>query len=137
MPEGIIHADLFNDNVFFIDDILSGVIDFYFACHDYLAYDVAIALNAWCFTEDHQYDLLKAQNLLSGYQEIRPLTLEEKEFLPILAQGAAMRFFLTRAYDWFYIPNTGLVMKKDPLEYFKRLKFFRSINKEHEIGLLA
>jgi len=127
LPQGIIHADLFPDNVFFIGDRLSGLIDFYFACHDMLAYDLAICLNAWGFEADFSYNRGKATALLDAYHKIRPLEAEEREFLPLLARGAALRFFLTRAYDWFHTPTTGLVVKKDPLEYVAKLRFFRQI----------
>jgi len=127
LPEGIIHADLFPDNVFFIEDRLCGLIDFYFACHDMLAYDLAICLNAWGFDDDYRYNPAKANALLAAYQQIRPLEQDEWVQLPLLARGAAMRFFLTRAHDWFYTPVNGLVVKKDPLEYLEKLRFFRTL----------
>ena len=102
LPQGIIHADLFPDNAFFLGDQLSGLIDFYFACNDALAYDVAIALNAWCFESDHAFNMTKGQALLKGYQSARALEPAEREALPLLARGAALRFLLTRAYDWLH-----------------------------------
>ena len=117
LPAGVIHADLFPDNVFFLGERLSGLIDFYFACNDFLAYDVAICLNAWCFEKDHAFNLTKGTALLAGYQSVRPLTAAEIEALPLLARGSALRFLLTRLYDWLTIPDGALVQKRDPLEY--------------------
>lgn len=134
LPTGIIHADLFNDNVFFINDQLSGIIDFYFACNDYLAYDLAICLNAWCFERDLSYNLTKGQKMLENYQSIRKLSKEEIDYLPLLARGAALRFFLTRTYDWFNTPKDSLVVKKDPLEYLRKLNFFRDVSSSFELG---
>ena len=114
LPQGVIHADLFPDNVFFLGDQLSGLIDFYFACNDALAYDVAVALNAWCFETDHAFNITKGQALLKGYQSVRPLGPAEREALPLLARGAALRFLLTRAYDWLHTPSDALVSRKDP-----------------------
>ncbi|RVH82481.1 homoserine kinase, partial [Sinorhizobium medicae] len=116
LPEGVIHADLFPDNVFFLGDRLSGLIDFYFACNDFLAYDIAICLNSWCFEKDGSYNITKGMALLSGYESVRNLTAEEVEALPLLARGSALRFFLTRLYDWLTTPPGALVVKKDPLE---------------------
>ena len=135
LPQGIIHADLFPDNVFFLGDKLSGLIDFYFACNDALAYDIAIALNAWCFETDHSFNVTKGQALLKGYQSVRALTPAEREALPLLARGAALRFLLTRAYDWLHTASDALVSRKDPLEYLRRLKFHRSIRSASEYGL--
>jgi homoserine kinase type II len=135
LPQGIIHADLFPDNAFFLGDKLSGLIDFYFACNDALAYDVAIALNAWCFESDHAFNMTKGQALLKGYQGVRALTAAERAGLPLLARGAALRFLLTRAYDWLHTSNAALVSRKDPLEYVRRLKFHRSIKLASEYGL--
>src|SRR6202041_1855232 len=104
LPQGVIHADLFPDNVFFLGDRLSGLIDFYFACTDALAYDVAICLNAWCFETDHAYNITKGRALLSGYQRVRPLTAAEVAALPTLCRGAALRFLLTRLVDWLEVP---------------------------------
>ncbi|EJW11594.1 Homoserine kinase [Rhodovulum sp. PH10] len=127
LPRGVIHADLFPDNVFFLDDALSGLIDFYFACTDTLAYDVAICLNAWCFEADHAFNVTKGQALLAGYDAVRPLTPAERAALPILTRGAALRFLLTRLYDWFAVPAGALVRKKDPLEYYRRLRFHQMV----------
>ena len=135
LPEGVIHADLFPDNVFFLGDGLSGLIDFYFACNDFLAYDVSVCLNAWCFEKDGAFNMTKGMALLSGYQSVRPLTAAEVEVLPLLARGSALRFFLTRLYDWLTTPPGALVVKKDPLEYLKKLQFHRSVATAAEYGL--
>ena len=137
LPAGVIHADLFQDNVFFLGDRLSGLIDFYFACNDLLAYDVAICLNAWCFEQDGAYSFAKGRALLAGYQSVRPLSAAEADALPILARGSALRFFLTRLYDWLTTPAGALVVKKDPLEYLKKLRFHRAIGSATEYGLEA
>jgi homoserine kinase type II len=135
LPQGIIHADLFPDNAFFLGDQLSGLIDFYFACQDALAYDVAIALNAWCFESDHSFNMTKGQALLKAYQSVRRLEPAERTCLPLLARGAALRFLLTRAYDWLHTDSGALVNRKDPQEYLRRLKFHRSIQSASEYGL--
>lgn len=135
LPEGVIHADLFPDNVFFIEDRLSGLIDFYFACNDYLAYDVAISLNAWCFESDGAFNLTKGMALIDGYVSVRPLDAGEAAALPLLARGAALRFFLTRLHDWLTTPEGALVVKKDPLEYLRKLRFHRQIDSASEYGL--
>jgi homoserine kinase type II len=135
LPQGVVHADLFPDNVFFLGDKLSGLIDFYFACNDALAYDIAIALNAWCFEADHAFNVTKGQALLKGYQSRRPLQPAERDALPLLARGAALRFLLTRAYDWLHTSADALVSRKDPLEYLRRLKFQRSVRSASEYGL--
>lgn len=135
LPQGVIHADLFNDNVFFLNDRFSGIIDFYFACTDMLAYDLAIALNAWCFERDFSYNVTKSEGMLKAYCAVRPLEQKEVEAILILARGAAVRFFLTRLYDWFNTPMNSLVVKKDPLEYWRKLNFFKDVNKPSEIGL--
>jgi homoserine kinase type II len=135
LPQGIVHADLFPDNVFFLGDALSGLIDFYFACNDALAYDIAVAINAWCFEPDHAFNVTKGQALLRGYQTTRRLEPEEHAALPLLARGAALRFLLTRAYDWLHTSDDALVNRKDPLEYLRRLKFQRSIRSAGEYGL--
>ncbi|WP_332065908.1 homoserine kinase [Bartonella sp. CB189] len=134
LPTGIIHADLFNDNVFFLNHRLSGMIDFYFACNDFFAYDLAICLNAWCFEHDHSYNLTKARKLLENYQRIRPLALLELDSMILLARGAALRFLLTRLYDWFNTPSDSFVVKKDPWEYWHKLYFFSNISLLNEIG---
>lgn len=135
LPTGVIHADLFPDNVFFLGDTLSGLIDFYFACNDMLAYDVAICLNAWCFEADGAYNITKGMQMLEGYQSVRPLSKAEADALPILSRGAALRFFLTRLYDWLMTPAGAMVTKKDPLEYLRKLRFHRSVASASEYGL--
>ncbi len=137
LQQGIIHADLFPDNVFFLGERLSGLIDFYFACNDALAYDVAITLNAWCFESDYSFNVTKAQALLKGYQSVRPLSAAERHALPILARGAALRFLLTRAYDWLHTASDALVSRKDPMEYVRRLKFHCAVQSPADYGLEA
>ena len=132
---GHIHADLFPDNVFFLDDRLSGLIDFYFAATDALAYDVAVCLNAWCFEPDFSFNVTKGRALLGGYESVRPLAAKEKAALPVLCRGAAMRFLLTRLYDWLNTPDGALVTRKDPMEYVRRLRFHRAAKDEHAYGL--
>ncbi|WP_413154508.1 homoserine kinase [Bartonella sp. cb54] len=134
LPTGVIHADLFNDNVFFLNHRLSGIIDFYFACNDFLAYDLAICLNAWCFEHDHSYNLIKARKLLENYQKIRPLVPLELDAIIVLARGAALRFLLTRLYDWFNTPPDSFVIKKDPWEYWHKLCFFSNVGLLSELG---
>lgn len=128
LAQGIIHADLFPDNVFFLGAELSGFIDFYFSCNDALVYDLAICLNAWCFEKGNEFNITKARGLIAAYQAVRPLDVCELEALPLLAQGAAMRFLLTRLYDWLNTPKTALVTPKDPMEYLHKLRFHRGIN---------
>jgi homoserine kinase type II len=135
LPEGVIHADLFPDNVFFLGDRLSGLIDFYFACTDALAYDVAICLNAWCFETDHSYNVTKGRNLLQAYAAVRPLAAEERRALPLLARGAALRFLLTRLSDWFDVPPGALVRPKDPMEYFRKLRFHQTVTSVRDYGI--
>jgi homoserine kinase type II len=135
IPDGVIHADLFPDNVFFIRDRLSGLIDFYFACNDALAYDAAVCLNAWCFEPDHSFNLTKGRALLRAYDAVRPLDAAERRALPLLARGSALRFLLTRAYDWINTPPDALVRRKDPLQYLRRLRFHQSIESASEYGL--
>lgn len=135
LPAGVIHADLFPDNVFFLGDELSGLIDFYFACNDFFAYDLAICLNAWCFERDHSFNLTKGTAMLAGYQSIRPLRKDEVEALPLLCRGASLRFMLTRLYDWLHGPNGALVQKRDPLEYVRKMRFHRQIASASEYGL--
>ncbi|WP_421994268.1 homoserine kinase [Reyranella sp.] len=135
LPSGVIHADLFNDNVFFLHDRLSGLIDFYFACNDAFAYDVAICLNAWCFEPDMSFNATKARALLQGYERARPLEPEERRQLPLLARGAALRFLLTRLYDWVHTPEGALVKRKDPREYLDRLRFHRGTASIADYGL--
>ncbi|MCX2723811.1 homoserine kinase [Roseibium salinum] len=135
LPKGVIHADLFPDNVFFLGDELSGLIDFYFACNDALAYDIAICLNAWCFEHDGSFNVTKARALLKGYASVRPLETDEYEALPILCRGAALRFLLTRLYDWLSVPQGALVTPKDPLEYLKKLRFHQTVGNAQAYGL--
>ncbi len=137
LPEGVIHADLFPDNVFFLGDELSGLIDFYFACNDFLAYDLATCLNAWCFEKDHSFNLTKSKALLSGYQSRRPLTAQEAAALPVLAHGSALRFLMTRLYDWLHVADGAMVQKRDPKEYLRRVRFHRAIGSASEYGLEA
>jgi homoserine kinase type II len=135
LPTGIVHADLFPDNVFFRGDTVSGLIDFYFACTDFLAYDVAICLNAWCFEPDRSFNVTKAQLLLSSYRSVRPFSAEELAALPLLARGSAVRFLLTRLYDWLNHPAGALVRPKDPLEYIQKLRFHRGVTGPAAYGL--
>jgi homoserine kinase type II len=137
LPAGVIHADLFPDNVFFLGGKLSGLIDFYFACTDTLAYDVAICLNAWCFEPDHSYNVTKGQSLLNAYIKTRPLSPAELHALPLLARGAALRFLLTRLVDWLDVPDGALVRPKNPLEYFRKLRFHQRITDATDYGLTA
>jgi homoserine kinase type II len=135
LPQGVIHADLFPDNVFFLGDKLSGLIDFYFACTDTLAYDLAICLNAWCFEADHSYNVTKGRNLLQAYAAGRPLSRAEWSALPLLARGAATRFLLTRLVDWIETPPGALVKRKDPLEYFRKLRFHQAVASVRDYGI--
>ena len=135
LPQGVIHADLFPDNVFFLGNQLSGLIDFYFACTDFLAYDVAVCLNAWCFETDHSYNVTKGRSLLQAYARVRPLTPSEQEMLPLLARGAALRFLLTRLVDWFDVPAGALVRPKDPLEYYRKLRFHQAVKSVRDYGV--
>src|SRR3984893_8389198 len=136
LPSGIIHADLFPDNVLFLDDEVSGLIDFYFACTDQLAYDVAICLNAWCFEPDGSYNITKGLAFFSAYESIRTLTAGEREAFLIFARGAALRFTLTRLVDWLNVPANALVHPKDPLEYIGKLCFHQQTVTDGELGLL-
>ena len=134
LPDGVIHADAFPNNVFFMGDRLSGFIDFYFACNDFLSYDIAVCLNAWCFEEDRSFNITKGQALLSGYAGRRALTPAEIKALPLLARGAAFRFLLTRAYDWLHTPQNALVKRLDPIEYLRKLRFFQKVTSARELG---
>lgn len=127
LPSGVIHADLFPDNVFFRDRTLSGLIDFYFACTDAFAYDLAICINAWCFEPGGDFNVTKARLLVGHYRAERPLSPAEIAALPLLAQGSALRFLLTRLYDWLNQTEGALVRPKDPLEYLRKLRFHRGI----------
>jgi homoserine kinase type II len=137
LPMGVIHADLFPDNIFFRGEQVSGIIDFYFACTDFLAYDVAICLNAWCFESDGSFNITKARLLLGGYRAARPLSPEEIAALPLLARGGALRFLLTRLCDWLERAPGALVRPKDPLEYLQKLRFHRGIASASAYGLDA
>ena len=135
LPKGVIHADLFPDNVFFLGEKLSGVIDFTFACNDILAYDIAITLNAWCFEADHSFNVTKARAFLNAYGRERKLSDAEQDALPLLARGAALRILLTRLVDWFNVPPGALVRPKDPLEYVRKLRFQQSVNSIRDYGV--
>lgn len=126
LPSGIVHADLFPDNVFFRDGTLSGMIDFYFACTDFYAYDLAIALNAWCFEAAGSFHADRATALVAGYASQRPLQAMERTALPILARGAALRFLLTRLHDWFLDSGNALTRRKDPLDLVPVIEFHRN-----------
>ncbi len=126
LPQGVIHADLFPDNTLFLGDAAKGLIDFYFACADALAYDLAVCLNAWCFEPRGAFNLTKGQALIGGYESVRKLSTQERDALPLLARGAALRFFATRLADWAETPPGALVRPKDPLEYADKLGFHRS-----------
>ena len=129
LPRGVIHADLFPDNVFFQGDRLTGIIDFYFACVDIIAYDLAICLNAWCFEPDGAFNITKARQMLAAYRAERPFTPRELDALPLLARGAALRFLLTRLFDWQNRVEGALVKPKDPLEYLDKLRFHRGVSR--------
>src|SRR4029077_2849684 len=131
---GVIHADLFPDNVFFLGERLSGLIDFYFACTDALAYDVAVCLHAWCFEADHSHTVTKGKSLLAAYAGVRPLAAAEREALPLLARGAALRVLLTRLVDWFDVKPGALVRPKDPMEYVRKLRFHQAIASVRDYG---
>ena len=135
LPSGVIHADLFPDNVFFRDRALSGLIDFYFACNDAFAYDLAICVNAWCFEPGGDFNVTKARLLVGNYRTARPLSAEEIWALPLLAQGSALRFLLTRLYDWLNQTEGALVRPKDPLEYLKKLRFHRDVTDPAGYGI--
>ncbi len=137
LPQGVIHADLFPDNVLFLGDKLSGLIDFYFACNDILAYNVAICLNAWCFEADHSFNVTKARAFLGAYGRERKLSDAEQDALPLLARGAALRILLTRLVDWFNVPPGALVRPKDPLEYVRKLRFQQGVVSMHDYGVAA
>lgn len=135
LPAGVIHADLFPDNVFFRHERLSGIIDFYFACNDFFAYDLAICLNAWCFEHDNAFNVTKARMLLQSYSRERRFSAEELAALPLLARGSALRFLLTRLYDWLNHPEGAFVKPKDPLEYWKKLQFHQQVHGPGAYGL--
>jgi homoserine kinase type II len=135
LPRGVIHADLFPDNVFFQGDRLTGIIDFYFACVDLIAYDLAVCLNAWCFEPDGAFNITKARQMLAAYRARRAFTPRELAALPLLARGAALRFLLTRLFDWQNRVEGALVKPKDPLEYLHKLRFHRSVASPGAYGL--
>ncbi|MEL7129775.1 MAG: homoserine kinase [Pseudomonadota bacterium] len=134
LPSGVIHADLFPDNTFFIENRFTGAFDFYFACTDFLAYDIAVCLNAWAFEDGAEYNYSKGAALMAGYQSQRPLGEVELDALPLLARGAAIRFFLTRLADWSETPADALVKPHDPMDYVKRLRFHRSAKSASDYG---
>jgi homoserine kinase type II len=137
LPQGVIHADLFPDNVFFLGEKVSGIIDFTFACNDMLAYDVAICLNAWCFESDCSFNVTKARAFLGAYGRERELSEAEQNALPVLARGAALRFLLTRLVDFLNVPKGALVRPKDPLEYARKLRFQQSVASMRDYGVAA
>ena len=134
LPSGVIHADLFPDNVFFLGDRLSGLIDFYFACNDLLAYDLAICLNAWCFEADRTFNVTKGRALIGAYADVRALSAAERDALPVLARGAALRFLLTRLHDWLTVPTGAMVTPKDPIEYLRKLRFHQKVTSAADYG---
>ena len=136
LPGGVIHADLFNDNVFFLGEKLSGLIDFYFACNDAFAYDLAICLGAWCFEPDNDFNVSKGQAMIAAYQRVRRLEPAEVEALPVLARGSALRFMLTRLVDWLNIPQGAKVAPKNPLEYRDKLRFHQRVRSAADYGLV-
>jgi len=135
LAAGVIHADLFPDNVFFLGDRLSGIIDFYFACNDFYAYDLAICLNAWCFESDNSFNATKARLLISAYGKVRAIPAAEMAALPLFARGSALRFLLTRLYDWLNHPAGAFVKPKDPLEYLQKLRFHRGVKTAAAYGV--
>ncbi len=134
LPQGVIHADLFPDNVFFLGQRLSGLIDFYFACTDALAYDLAVCLNAWCFEADGAFNTTKGRAMITAYERVRPLSEAEISSLPTLSRGAALRFMLTRLVDWLNVPPGALVKPKDPLEYYRKLRFHQRVEDASAYG---
>ena len=135
IPSGIIHADLFPDNIFFNKNKLSGIIDFYFACNDFYAFEIAICFNAWCFEQNNEFNISKAKALLSNYNLHKKFSSEELECLPLLARASALRYLLTRLMDFHTREDSELIIKKDPDEYLKKLKFHQSVDKSSEYGL--
>ncbi len=135
LPVGICHGDLFPDNVFFRGENLSGLIDFYFACNDQIAYDVGVCMNAWCFERDRSFNVTKARLLLANYRKVRPFSRDEVAALPILARGSAMRFLLTRLYDWLHHPEGAMVRPKDPVEFLRILTFHQQVRSPAAYGL--
>jgi len=137
LPAGVIHADLFPDNVFFLGDKVSGLIDFYFACNDFLAYDAAVCVNAWCFESDGSYNVTKARALIGAYHKVRALSADERKALPVLLRGGALRFLLTRLHDWLYRAEGALVTPHNPLEYYRKLRFHQGVKRIGELGIAA
>ena len=137
LPSGVIHADLFPDNVLFLGERVSGIIDFTFACNDMLAYDVAICLNAWCFESDYSFNVTKARAFLNAYGRERQLSDAEQNALPLLARGAALRFLLTRLVDFLNVPPGALVRPKDPIEYVRKLRFQQGVASMRDYGVAA
>jgi homoserine kinase type II len=135
LPAGVIHGDLFPDNVFFLGDEVSGLIDFYFACNDFYAYDLAICINAWCFEPDGSFNVTKARHMLSAYRKVRPFSQDELTALPLLLRGGALRFLLTRLHDWLFHPEGALVTPHNPLEYYRKLRFHQSVRRPGELAL--
>ena len=135
LPKGVIHADYFPDNVLFVGNEVGGVIDFYFACNDFYVYDLAIMLNSWCFELDGSYNITKGQAVINAYRQQRPLSEAEIDALPVLMRGAALRFLLTRTYDWLNPDPNALVRPKDPREYSKKLRFHNKVKHAREYGL--
>ena len=137
LPSGVIHADLFPDNVFFLREKLSGLIDFYFACEDALAYDLAVCLNSWCFEPDSSFNVSKGRAMIAGYQRVRRLEAAEAAALPILAEGSALRFMLTRLVDWLNVPPGAKVTPKDPREYLAKMRFHAHVLAAADYGYSA
>ncbi|MDR3507840.1 MAG: homoserine kinase [Caulobacteraceae bacterium] len=137
LPTGVIHADLFPDNVFFRDGEFAAAIDFYFACDDLYAYDLAICLNAWCFEADGTFNVTAAQAMIAGYEKRRPLSAAERSALSILSWGAAMRFFLSRLADWGMGSEGSIVNHKDPMEYERKLAVHRAAHQDGGLILLG
>lgn len=135
LPSGVIHADLFPDNVLFMHDEVSGLIDFYFACNDAYAYDLAVMLNAWCFEQDGSFNITKSRSLIAGYRRYRALSEAEGEALPLFCAGAALRFLLTRLYDWLNRDPSALVRPKNPRDFARRLRFHLATKNSAEYGI--
>ena len=135
LPSGIIHGDLFPDNIFFQNNKLTGVIDFYFACNEFYIFDIAICINAWCFESDYSFNITKASHLLKGYRSLKNLTPDEIQFLPIMCRGSALRFLLTRLVDWNKGDENILVIPKDPNEYYNKLQFHQSVKSSMDYGI--
>jgi len=135
LPGGVIHADYFPDNVLFVGNLVGGVIDFYFACNDAYVYDLAIMLNSWCFELDGSFNITKGQSVINAYRQQRALSDDEIHALPVLMRGAALRFLLTRTYDWLNPEPNALVKPKDPREYAKKLRFHNKVKHAREYGL--